>query len=95
MTYRSLDPGHCVAALLLLAVGAGLMVVAQRRGWRPPLAVAIALAVALRLGMLALAYHLQPQDFAYDFQNVGYDTLLHRDPILATSDRPLELPAGL
>jgi hypothetical protein len=84
MTYKSLDPGTCVAAVLLLAVGAGLMVVAQRRGWRPPLAVAIALAVALRLGMLALTYHLRPQDFAYDFKNVGYYTLHHRDPILAT-----------
>ena len=82
MTYKVLDPGHCVAALLLLAVGAGLMVVAQRRGWRPPLAVAIAVAVGLRLGMLALAFHLSPQDFAYDFQNVGHNTLLHRDPIL-------------
>ncbi len=71
MTYRFLDPAHCVAALLLLAVGAGLMVVAQRRGWRPPLAVAIAIAVALRLGMLALTYRLQPWDFAHDFERVG------------------------
>ncbi len=84
MTYRLLGLGNCVAALLLLAVGAGLMVVAQRRGWRPPLAVAIAVAVALRLGMLALAYRLQPQDFAVDFQRVGFDTLHHHDPILAT-----------
>ena len=84
MTYRFLDPAHCVAALLLLAVGASLMVVAQRRGWRPPLAVAIAVAVALRLGMLALTYRLQPWDFARDFERVGLDTLHHRDPILAT-----------
>ena len=84
MTYRFLDPAHCVAALLLLAVGAGLMVVAQRRGWRPPLAVAIAVAVALRLGVFALTYRLQPWDFARDFERVGLDTLHHRDPILAT-----------
>ena len=84
MTDRQLNPGECVAALLLLAAGSALMVVAQRRGWRPPLAAAIAVAVALRLGMLALAYHLGPQDFAIDFQRVGLDTLHHHDPILAT-----------
>ena len=72
MTHRSLNPGECVAALLLLAVGTGLMVIAQRRGWRPSLALAIYTALVLRLVMLALAYHTQPWDMAYDFQNVGY-----------------------
>ena len=84
MTYQYLDPHECVGAVLLLAVGAVLMVVAQRRGWRPPLAVAIAVAVALRLGMLAFAYHSQPWDLAHDFQRVGFETLHHHDPILAS-----------
>ncbi|MBV8457248.1 MAG: hypothetical protein JO122_11610, partial [Acetobacteraceae bacterium] len=84
MTYQYLNPRTCAAALLLLAVGAGLMVVAQRRGWRPSLAVAIYTAVTLRLGMLALARRVQPWDFTYDFQRVGFDTLHHQDPILAT-----------
>ena len=83
MTYRSLDPATCAAAVLLLAMGVGLMVVAQRRDWRPPLAVAIYTAVALRLGMFALAYRLRPRDFAVDFQGVAVHTLHHHDPILA------------
>jgi hypothetical protein len=92
MTYKYLDPGTCVAAVLLLGVGAALMVVAQRRGWRPPLAVAIYTAVTLRLGMLALAYHVQPEDFAFAFQRVGFETLHHHDPILATPDTWSYLP---
>ena len=83
MTYRYLDPATCAAAVLLLGVGAALMVVAQRRGWRPPMAVAIWTAVVLRLGMLALAYHVKPEDFAFAFQGVGFETLHHHDPILA------------
>ena len=79
-----LNPGECVAALLLLAVGAGLMLIAQRRNWRPSLMLAIYTAVVLRLVMLALAYHVRPWDLAYDFQNVGFATLHHHDPILAT-----------
>ena len=75
MSYRNLDPAECVAALLLLAVASGLMLIAQRRGWRPSLALAIYTAVVLRLVMLALAYHVQPQDFAFDFEHVGYRDL--------------------
>jgi hypothetical protein len=60
------------------------MLIAQRRGWRPSLPLAIYTALVLRLVMLALAYHVQPQDLARDFQNVGIATLHHRDPILAT-----------
>ncbi len=85
MTYQWLNPGECVAALLLLAVGVGLMLIAQKRNWRPPLTLAICTAVVLRLAMLALAYHVRPWDLAYDFQNVGLATLQHRDPILATA----------
>ena len=78
----SLD--ECVAAVLLLTVGTVLMVVAQRRNWRPSLALAIYTAVVLRLVMLALAYRLQPWDLAHDFQGAGYNTLHHHDPILST-----------
>ena len=84
MTYRFLNPGECVAALLLLAVSSGLMLIAQRRGWRPSLALAIYTALVLRLVMLALAYRTQPWDMAHDFKNVGFATLHHHDPILAT-----------
>ena len=83
MTYRQLDPSECVAALLLLAVGVGLMLIAQRRGWRPSVALAIYTALVLRLVMLALTYRTTPQDMAYDFRGVGFATLHHHDPILA------------
>ena len=85
MTYHQLTPGECVAALVLLAVGVGLMLIAQRRNWRPPLVPAILTALVLRLVMLALAYRVLPWDLAVDFQRVGRATLQHHDPILATS----------
>jgi hypothetical protein len=84
LTYQYLSLDECVAALLLLAVGTVLMVLAQRRNWRPSLAFAIYTALVLRLVILALTYHTMPWDMAHDFQNVGYDTLHHHDPILST-----------
>ena len=84
MTYGQLSPGQCAAALLLLAVGVALMLVAQRRDWRPSLAMAIYTAVVLRLAMLALAYRTQPYDLVNDFQTAGFDVLHHQDPILNT-----------
>ena len=82
MTYGQLNPGECAAALLLLAVGAALMVIAQRRDWRPSLAVAIYIALVLRLAMLALSWRTQPYDLANDFKTAGLDVLHHQDPIL-------------
>ena len=82
MTYGQLSLGQCAAALLLLAVGVALMLVAQRRDWRPSLAIAIYTALVLRLAMLALAWRTQPYDLANDFQTAGLDVLHHRDPIL-------------
>ena len=84
MTYDQLSPHRCVAALLLLAIGAALMLFAQRRNWRPSLAIAICTAVVLRLVMLVLAYRTQPYDLVNDFQTAGLDVLHHRDPILNT-----------
>jgi hypothetical protein len=83
LNYHQLTPAKCVAALLLLAVGVGLMLIAQRRNWRPTLPLAIFTAVVLRLAMLALAYHVAPYDLANDFQAVGRVTLQHHDPIVA------------
>jgi Glycosyltransferase family 87 len=82
MTYQSLSPVQCAAALLLLAIGAALMLVAERRNWRPSLALAIYTAVVLRLVMMALAYRVQPWDLAHDFQTAGLNVLNRRDPIL-------------
>ena len=82
MTYVQLNPGQCAAALLLLAAGVALMLFAQRRNWRPSLAIAIYTALVLRLAMLALAYRIQPYDLVNDFQTAGFDVLHHQDPIL-------------
>ncbi len=82
MTYAQLSPAQCVAALLLLAIGVALMLLAQRRNWRPSLSAAIYTALVLRLAMLALAYRTQPYDLVNDFQTAGMDVLHHQDPIL-------------
>jgi hypothetical protein len=82
MTYGQLNPGQCAAALLLLVIGVALMVIAQRRDWRPSMAVAIYVALVLRLAMLALAWRIQPYDLANDFKTAGFDVLHHQDPIL-------------
>lgn len=84
MNYAGLRPVECALALLVLAVGVALMVVAQRRNWHPSLALALYTALVLRLVMLGLTYHLQPYDLANDFQSAAYAVLHHRDPILNT-----------
>ena len=86
MTYGQLSPGQCAAALLLLAIGVALMLIAQRRDWRPSMTVAICIALVLRLVMLALAWRTQPYDLANDFKTAGWDVLHHQDPIL--NNRP-------
>jgi hypothetical protein len=86
MSYAQLNPGQCAAALLLLAIGVALMLIAQRRDWRPSLSLAIYIALVLRLAMLALAWRTQPYDLANDFQTAGWDVLHHQDPIL--NNRP-------
>ena len=82
MTYSQLNPGQCAAALLLLVIGVALMLVAQRRDWRPSMTVAIYVALVLRLAMLALTWRTQPYDLANDFKAAGLDVLHHQDPIL-------------
>ncbi len=82
MTYQWLTPVQCAAALLLLVASAALMLMAQRRNWRPSLALAIYTALVLRLAMAACTYRLKPWDLANDFQTAGYNVLHHRDPVL-------------
>ena len=82
MTYGQLNPGQCAAAVVLLAIGIALMLVAQRRDWRPSLAVTIYVAVVIRMVMLGLTWRTQPYDLANDFQTAGWDVLHHQDPII-------------
>ena len=58
MIYDQLTLHRCAAALLLLAISVALMVIAQRRNWRPSLVIAISTAAVLRLAMLVLAYRI-------------------------------------
>src|SRR6201992_4518340 len=87
MTFATLTPHRLVVAVFLLAVGIVLMVVSQRRGWRPSLLTALVLAAVLRGGMLFLAWHMRPYDLYEDFWNAGLATLHHQDPVL-TRIRP-------
>ncbi len=72
-----------VSALVLLVVGVALMLLAQRRNWRPSLVVALAVAAVLRVVTLVLTYKVQPYDLVNDFWTSGYATLHHHDPILS------------
>src|SRR5580698_504114 len=71
-----------VSALVLLAVGVTLMLLAQRRNWRPSLAVALAVAAVLRVVTLVLTHKVEPYDLTNDFWAAGIATLHHHDPIL-------------
>jgi Glycosyltransferase family 87 len=82
MTYGQLNPGQCAAGLLLVAIGIALMLVAQRRDWRPSLGLAIFTALVLRVAMLGLTWRTLPYDLVYDFKAAGLDVLHHQDPIL-------------
>jgi Glycosyltransferase family 87 len=84
VTFDQITPVQCAAALLLLVIGVALMLVAQRRDWRPSLPLAIYTALALRLAMLALAWRIQPYDLANDFKDAAQNVLQHQDPVLNT-----------
>src|ERR1700744_4875077 len=71
-----------VLDLVLLALGVALMLVAQRRNWRPSLLVTLVVAAVLRILTLVLTYKVSPYDLANDFWASGYATLHHHDPIL-------------
>jgi hypothetical protein len=87
MTFATLTPHRLVVAVFLLVAGIVLMVVSQRRGWRPSLLTALVLAAVLRGGMLFLAWHMRPYDLYNDFWHAGLATLHHQDPVL-TRIRP-------
>jgi hypothetical protein len=71
-----------VIALVVLAVAATLMLMAQRRNWRPSLLAALAVAAVIRVTMLVLTHRVDPYDLTNDFWAAGYATLHHHDPIL-------------
>jgi hypothetical protein len=68
----------------LLATGTALFVVAQWQGWQPSLRTALAVGIALRVAIWALATvsPWQPFDFADDFSAAATAVLHHQDPLL-------------
>jgi len=70
--------------LLLVAVCFALFLLAARRGWRPSLKATLAVALGLRLVMLALSQDIRPYDLVNDFHTAGANVLAHQDPILNT-----------
>jgi hypothetical protein len=77
---------HPVFTAFVLVAGMIVAVVAQWRGWRPSLRVALAVGVGLRLVLLisASADSWQPVDFNEGFRSAGLAVLHHQDPVLAT-----------
>ncbi len=74
------------AQIALLAVGAVLMFLAERRGWRPALRTAIVVAIGLRVLMAFMSSNLHPYDFSHDFIRAAQNMLAHQDLILHTRD---------
>ncbi|HXW45926.1 MAG TPA: glycosyltransferase family 87 protein, partial [Streptosporangiaceae bacterium] len=64
-----------------------MLVLAQRRDWRPSLRTSLFVGLAFRLTVLVLVALLfgeryAPYDLANDFHRAGVDVLAHRDPII-------------
>src|ERR1700753_4294028 len=72
-----------VIALVLLAIGVALMLLAQRRNWRPSLLVALLVAAAFRVITWVPPHKFEPYDLTNDFWAAGIATLHHHDPILS------------
>lgn len=75
-----------VLTSLVLVAGFALAVLAQRRGWRPPLWAALALGIGLRVVLLASAAadSWQPVDLDEGFRPAGEAVLAGKDPVLST-----------
>lgn len=76
-----------IATALLLITGFALALVAQRRGWRPPLGVSLGIGIAFRLVLLVVAASSawQPVDFVAGFRPAGEAVLAGQDPVLSTN----------
>jgi hypothetical protein len=77
------------ALLIFLAVMVGIAalalftsVVGPARLLAPPLSVTLAVALGLRLAVMAVAFHRTPYDVALWFRSTGEAVLQHQDPLL-------------
>jgi hypothetical protein len=82
MTFAAITPHRLIAALFIIFLCIALMVVAQRRSWKPTLLVTVGFALVVRVAFLFLTWKTQPYDLVNDFWSAGNATLHHHDPIL-------------
>src|SRR4051794_10396765 len=82
-----MTPSRGVLALLLVLLASSLLVVSERRSWRPSLTHALLAAAALRLAMFLIAKDTAPYDLLNDFRIAGENVLHHRDPTLNSRPR--------
>jgi hypothetical protein len=82
MTFETITPHRLIAALFIVFLCLTLMVVSQRRGWKPTLLVTLGFAVVVRVAFLYLTWKTSPYDLANDFHSAAKATLHHHDPIL-------------
>jgi hypothetical protein len=76
-----------VLALVVVVSAAWLLVVSERRSWRPSLTDALLIAVVLRVAMFVIAKDTAPFDLANDFRTAGENVLQHQDPTLNARPR--------
>lgn len=74
---------HVLVTSLPLVAGLGLALLAARRGWAPPLAVAILVGAALRLAIMVIAAQdsWQPWDLVQDFRSTADTVRDGREPV--------------
>ncbi|GAA4223993.1 hypothetical protein GCM10022254_02480 [Actinomadura meridiana] len=75
---------HVLVMGLPLAAGLALALLAGRRGWAPPLAVALAVGAVLRVVVMVIAARdtFQPYDLDVDFRDTADAVLAGHDPLV-------------
>ncbi len=78
---------YAIPTGLVLVTGVGLALVAQWKGWKPSLAVTLAIGIGFRVLILALSAKdsWQPIDFVNSFKPAGEAIVNHRDPVLESN----------
>lgn len=77
---------YAILTGFVLVSGVVLAVVAQWKGWKPSLAVALAIGIAFRVLIMSLSAvdTWQPVDFMNSFKPAGEAILAHQDPVLGS-----------
>ncbi|MFF4778840.1 hypothetical protein [Microtetraspora fusca] len=78
---------YAIPTGLVLVSGVLLALLAQRKGWKPSLAVTLAVGIGFRVLIMVLSAKdsWQPIDFVNSFRPAGEAILNHRDPVLESN----------